>query len=64
MTMTMKILVTGKVSRQVLVEGNSAAECEANAITEWAALTGGDYTTAKPKIGVVMSKETQGDEHA
>tara|TARA_R100000329_G_scaffold33298_2_gene31069 strand:+ start:523 stop:708 length:186 start_codon:yes stop_codon:yes gene_type:complete len=61
MTMTMKILVTGKVSRQVLVEGNSVAECEANAITEWAALTGGDYTTAEPKVGVVMSKETQDD---
>ena len=42
-----KMVVSGKVTRAVTVEGNSLAECEANAICEWASLVGGDYTTAE-----------------
>jgi len=43
----MKIVVSGKVTRAVIVEGKSLAECEANAISEWASLLGGDYSTAE-----------------
>ena len=43
----MKIVVSGKVTRSVIVNGNSLAECEANAISEWASLLGGDSTSAE-----------------
>ena len=43
----MKMVVSGKVTRAVIVEGKTLAECEANAISEWASLLGGDYTTAE-----------------
>tara|TARA_R100000773_G_C4217156_1_gene115688 strand:- start:1783 stop:1962 length:180 start_codon:yes stop_codon:yes gene_type:complete len=43
----MKMVVSGKVTRSVIVEGKSLAECEANAISEWGSLLGGDYTTAE-----------------
>tara|TARA_R100001440_G_scaffold75268_1_gene102039 strand:- start:332 stop:532 length:201 start_codon:yes stop_codon:yes gene_type:complete len=46
-SMRMEVLVRGTVARKVFVEGNSIAECEANAISEWAAVVGGDYTTAE-----------------
>ena len=42
-----KMVVSGKVTRAVIVEGKSLAECEANATCEWASLLGGDYTTAE-----------------
>ena len=47
-----KMVVSGKVTRAVTVEGNCLAECEANAICEWASLVGGDYTTAKGFGGI------------
>tara|TARA_R100000231_G_scaffold139422_1_gene120588 strand:- start:1836 stop:2063 length:228 start_codon:yes stop_codon:yes gene_type:complete len=45
-SMKMEVLVRGTVARKVIVEGNSIAECEANALSEWAAVVGGDYSTA------------------
>lgn len=57
----MKMVVIGKVTRAVTVEGKSLAECEANAICEWASLVGGDYTTAE-----VLNRsytEEKDDEH-
>ena len=41
------VLVMGTVERRVIVMGNSLAEAEANAYTEWANLTGGHVGTAE-----------------
>jgi presenilin-like A22 family membrane protease len=42
-----EISIMGTVERRVIVSGNSFAEAEANAFTEWAALTGGYIGTAE-----------------
>ncbi len=60
--MKMEILVRGTVARKVIVEGNSIAECEANALCEWAALVGGDYTTAESISGTKIEHEETGGE--
>ena len=57
----MKMVVIGKVTRAVIVEGKTLAECEANAICEWASLIGGDYTTAE--ILNASYIEEKDDEH-
>ena len=44
---TYSILVMGTVERRVTVTGNSLAEAEANAYSEWARLTGGHVGTAE-----------------
>ena len=41
------ILVMGTVERRVIVSGASLAEAEANAYSEWSALTGGHIGTAE-----------------
>lgn len=41
------VLVMGTVERRVIVTGNSLAEAEANAYTEWTNLTGGHIGTAE-----------------
>lgn len=56
-----KMVVSGKVTRAVIVEGKSLAECEANAICEWASLVGGDYTTAE--VSNARYIEEKDDEH-
>ena len=56
-----KMVVSGKVTRAVIVEGNCLAECEANAICEWASLVGGDYTTAEVLNASYI--EEKDDEH-
>lgn len=58
----MELLVRGNVCRKVTVEGNSVAECEADAISNWAALVGGDYTTAEVVGGSYSVKDTEHDE--
>ena len=42
-----EMLIMGTVERRVTVSGNSFAEAEANAYSEWAALTGGHIGTAE-----------------
>ena len=42
-----EMLIMGTVERRVIVSGNSFAEAEANAYSEWAALTGGHIGTAE-----------------
>ena len=44
---TYSILVMGTVERRVVVSGQSLAEAEANAYSEWSALTGGHVGTAE-----------------
>ena len=46
-TMEYEILVIGSVERRVKVKGNSLAEAEANAYSEWSRLTGGHIGTAE-----------------
>ncbi len=41
------ILVMGTVERRVIVSGESLAEAEANAYSEWSNLTGGHIGTAE-----------------
>jgi len=45
--MEYEILVIGSVERRVKVSGNSLAEAEANAYSEWSRLTGGHIGTAE-----------------
>lgn len=44
---TYSMLVMGTVERRVVVSGQSLAEAEANAHSEWSALTGGHIGTAE-----------------
>ena len=44
---TYSILVIGSVERRVIVSGESLAEAEANAYSEWANLTGGHVGSAE-----------------
>jgi hypothetical protein len=44
---TYAILVMGTVERRVIVSGESLAEAEANAYSEWSNLTGGHIGTAE-----------------
>lgn len=53
------VLVMGTVERRVIVTGNSLAEAEANADTEWANLTGGHVGTAE----CIEAHEIEGSEH-
>ena len=53
------VLVIGTVERRGIVTGNSLAEAEANADTEWANLTGGHIGTAE----CVEAHEIEGGEH-
>jgi len=45
--MEYEILVIGLVERRVKVSGNSLAEAEVNAYSEWSRLTGGYIGTAE-----------------
>ena len=53
------VLVMGTVERRVIVTGNSLAEAEANADTEWANQTGGHIGTAE----CIEAHEIEGSEH-
>ena len=44
---TYEMLIMGTVERRVIVSGDSFAQAEANAYSEWAALTGGHIGTAE-----------------
>jgi len=54
------ILVMGTVERRVIVSGKSLAEAEANAYSEWSALTGGHIGTAE----CIEAHEIEGDQNA
>ena len=53
------ILVMGSVERRVVVSGQSMAEAEANAYSEWSALTGGHVGTAE----CIEAHEIEGDQN-
>lgn len=57
-----EVLVRGSVCRRVWGTGNSVAECEADAKSNWACLVGGDYTTAEIAQGSYTVKEIEHDE--
>ena len=64
--MRYEMVVIGYVERRVTGEGNSLAECEENAKSEWAALVGGHIGTAHVVSSTVTLEEdetytTQGD---
>ena len=58
-TLEMELLVRGSVCRRVTATGNSVAECEADAISNWASLVGGDYTTAEVVSGSYIVKDRE-----
>tara|TARA_R100001463_G_scaffold7568_1_gene24175 strand:- start:131 stop:307 length:177 start_codon:yes stop_codon:yes gene_type:complete len=47
MNKTYSVLVSGTVERRVIVTGETLAEVEANAQSEWASLLGGHVGTAE-----------------
>ena len=57
---TYEMLIMGTVERRVIVSGDSFAEAEANAYSEWAALTGGHISTAE-SIEAHEIKENEDD---
>lgn len=61
-TFEIDVLVRGSVCRRVKGTGNSVAECEADAISNWSSLVGGDYTTAEVCSGSYIVKDTEHDE--
>lgn len=59
--LTATVEVVGPVYRDVIVSGDSPAELEANAQSEWARLVGGQVGNAQATHIQILEKETNND---
>lgn len=57
--MRYEMVVIGYVERRVIGEGNSVAECEENAKSEWASLVGGHIGTAHVCSASIIKEEDE-----